>query len=118
MMLVDGLELGDPTDVALRDRRAISADGILFVVVDRHRRDARDAHAAEIVLRGVPLPAGEDELVEEHPRARSRPSLDRAVDEEIREVELIQQVLHDDLAKFVFKRLRRRPMILPVVIEV
>jgi ribonuclease J len=45
-------------------------------------------------------------------------SLARAAQEEIREIDLLQQVLHDDLAEFVYERLRRRPMVLPVVVEV
>jgi ribonuclease J len=45
-------------------------------------------------------------------------SLARAASEEIREIDLLQQVLHDDLAEFVYERLRRRPMVLPVVVEV
>ena len=45
-------------------------------------------------------------------------SLDRAAGEEIREIDLLQEVLHDDLAAFVYERLRRRPMVLPVVVEV
>ena len=45
-------------------------------------------------------------------------SLDRAAEEEIRETDLLQEVLHDDLAAFVYDRLRRRPMVLPVVVEV
>jgi ribonuclease J len=45
-------------------------------------------------------------------------SLARAAEEEIREIDLLQQVLHDDLAEFVYERLRRRPMVLPVVVEV
>ncbi len=42
----------------------------------------------------------------------------RAAEEEIREVDLIQQTLHDDLAQLVYDRLKRRPMVLPVVVEV
>jgi ribonuclease J len=45
-------------------------------------------------------------------------SLARAAGEEVREVDLLQQFLHDDLAAFVYDRLRRRPMVLPVVVEV
>jgi ribonuclease J len=45
-------------------------------------------------------------------------SLARAAADEIREIDLLQQVLHDDLAEFVYERLRRRPMVLPVVVEV
>ena len=45
-------------------------------------------------------------------------SLDRAADEEVREIDLIQKMLHDDLAELVYEKLRRRPMVLPVVVEV
>ena len=45
-------------------------------------------------------------------------SLARAAGEEIREIDLLQQKLHDDLAAFVYDRLKRRPMVLPVVVEV
>jgi len=45
-------------------------------------------------------------------------SLDRAAGEEIREIDLLQEILHDDLAAFVYDRIRRRPMVLPVVVEV
>jgi ribonuclease J len=45
-------------------------------------------------------------------------SLERAAKEEIREIDLLQEILHDDLAAFVYERLKRRPMVLPVVVEV
>ena len=45
-------------------------------------------------------------------------SLERSADEEVREIHLLQDHLHDDLARFVYDRLRRRPMVLPVVVEV
>jgi len=51
-------------------------------------------------------------------RATVESSLRRAAGEEIREVDLLQQVLHDDLAQLVYDRLKRRPMVLPVVVEV
>jgi ribonuclease J len=45
-------------------------------------------------------------------------SIARAAEEEIREIDLLQEILHDDLAAFVYDRLKRRPMVLPVVVEV
>ena len=45
-------------------------------------------------------------------------SLSRSAEEEIREISLLQDHLHDDMAKFVYERLRRRPLVLPVVVEV
>jgi ribonuclease J len=117
MIFVDGIELGDPTESALRDRRELSADGIVFVVATVSADEGDSVAPPEIVLRGVPMTGDEAEFIEQTQDA-VEDSLDRAADDEIHEVELIQQVLHDDLAEFVYKKLKRRPMILPVVVEV
>ena len=118
MVFVDGIELGDLTETALRDRRELSADGIMFVVATISAQDGKTLADHEIVLRGIPL-ADEDEahftgLV----REAIEDSLDKAADLNIHEVDLVVQRLHDDLAEFVYKKVRRRPMILPVVVEV
>ncbi|HSC62581.1 MAG TPA: ribonuclease J [Caldimonas sp.] len=117
MTFVDGIELGDPAEAALRDRRELSADGILFVVATVSADDGETLADHEIVLRGIPLTEDEAVFVTAV-RKLVETSLDRAAGNDIHEVELVQQVLHDDLAEFVYKRLRRRPMILPVVVEV
>lgn len=117
MTFVDGIELGDPAEAALRDRRELSADGILFVVATVSADDGETLTDHEIVLRGIPLTGDENAFVKAV-RKLVEKSLDRASDNDIHEVELVQQVLHDDLAEFVYKRLRRRPMILPVIVEV
>jgi ribonuclease J len=117
MIFVDGVEIGDMADVALRDRRMLSADGIFIVVATIAEQDGRSVAEPEVIFRGVPFLDEAGELVEEI-RATVVGSLLHAAQEEIREVDLIQQALHDDLAKLVYDRLRRRPMVLPVVVEV
>jgi ribonuclease J len=117
MVFVDGVEIGDMADVALRDRRMLSADGIFIVVATIGEQDGRSVADPEVIFRGVPFLDEAGELVEEI-RATVVGSLLHAAQEEIREVDLIQQALHDDLAKLVYDRLRRRPMVLPVVVEV
>jgi ribonuclease J len=117
MIFVDGVEIGDMADVALRDRRMLSADGIFIVVVTIAEQDGSSVAEPEVIFRGVPFIDQADELLEEI-RATADRSLQRAAKEEIREVDLLGQVLHDDLAKLVYDRLKRRPMVLPVVVEV
>jgi ribonuclease J len=117
MVFVDGVEIGDMADVALRDRRMLSADGIFIVVVTIAEQDGSSVADPEVIFRGVPFREAADELLEEI-RATVEDSLARAASEEIREVDLLQQALHDDLAKLVYDRLKRRPMVLPVVVEV
>jgi ribonuclease J len=118
MVFVDGIELGDLTETALRDRRSISADGVMFVVATVSADEGDTLAEHEVVLRGVPLADEDEEAFIRHVRKAIEESLDRAADDDIHEVELIQKMLHDDLAQAVYKRLRRRPMILPLVIEV
>jgi ribonuclease J len=117
MIFVDGVDIGDPDDVALRDRRTLSADGVFIVVVTISSDDGSQVAPPEIMFRGVPFVEEADGLVEEL-RGVVASSLADAARHEERETVLLQQDLHDDVAKFVYKRLRRRPMVLPVVVEV
>jgi ribonuclease J len=117
MIFVDGVDVGDPADVALRDRRMLSADGIFIVVATVSEQTGESVAPPEVIFRGVPFIEQADELVDEI-RAEVELSLSRAAKDGVRESDLLQQELHDDLAAFVYDRLRRRPMVLPVVVEV
>ncbi len=117
MIFVDGVEIGDMADVALRDRRMLSADGIFIVVVTIAEQDGRSVADPEVIFRGVPFLDQAGELSDEI-KATVEQTLARAAKEEIREVDLLGEVLHDDLAKLIYDRLKRRPMVLPVVVEV
>jgi ribonuclease J len=117
MIFVDGVDVGDIEDVALRDRRMLSADGIFIVVATISEQEGRSVAPPEIIFRGVPFVDESDGFVEEL-RAAVDASLARSAEEEIREIDLLQDHLHDDVAAFVYDRLRRRPMVLPVVVEV
>src|SRR3954466_126239 len=116
-LFVDGMEIGDPADVALRDRRMLSADGIFVVVATISEQDGSSVADPEVIFRGVPFPEEAEALLDDI-RECVEKSLARAAEEEIREVDLLQQTLHDDLGAFVYDRLKRRPMVLPVVVEV
>ncbi|MFM8561290.1 MAG: ribonuclease J, partial [Solirubrobacterales bacterium] len=117
MIFVDGVELGDPNDAALRDRKMLSADGIFIVVATVSETDGRPAGDPEIIFRGVPFPDEAEELLDELGREVVS-TLERAARDGNRNPDSLQRKLHDDLAELVFRRLRRRPMVLPVVIEV
>ena len=117
MVFVDGVDIGDPADVALRDRRMLSGDGIFIVVATVSEQTGESVVQPEVIFRGVPFVEQADELVSDI-REEVERSLAKAASEGVREIDVLQQGLHDDLAKFVYDRLRRRPMVLPVVVEV
>ena len=116
-MYVDGVNIGDPDDAALRDRREISADGIFIVVVTISSDDGRVVADPEVIFRGVAFLEEADALVEELSDL-VEDGLEEAAEAGNRASHLIEEDLHDSIGKFVFQKLRRRPMILPVVIEV
>jgi ribonuclease J len=116
-MYVDGVNIGDPDDAALRDRREISADGIFIVVATVSSDDGSVVADPEIIFRGVAFLEEADAMVEELADL-VEDTLEGAADSGKRESHLIEEDLHDAVGKFVFQRLRRRPMILPVVVEV
>jgi ribonuclease J len=108
---VDGLGVGDISDVALRDRRHMSEDGVLIVVATL--ADGA-AGTPELISRGF---ASDDELFSEL-RDEVRDIVHELLAEDITEIKLLQEHIHDGLGQLIYDRTRRRPMILPVVIEV
>jgi ribonuclease J len=116
-MYVDGVSIGDPEDAALRDRRELSADGIFIVVATVDSDDGKVVADPEVILRGVPFVEKEDKLLEDL-KDMVEDALEDAAEAGTRESDLIQEDLHETIGKFVWQRLRRRPMILPVVIQV
>lgn len=111
---VDGLEIGDIKDVALRDRRHLAEDGVLIVVTTIGSQDGREITAPEVIARGFPDP----EAVLDEARDEAERVLRQCLAEDIRELKLLQEHLHDALGQLVYARTRRRPMILPVVLEI
>jgi len=111
---VDGLGVGDVRDVALRDRRHLSEDGVLIVVVTIGGENGRRAAAPELVARGFAEPGPLfDEARDEVAR-----TVAQCLDGGVAELKLLQEHIHDALGQLVYERTGRRPMILPVVVEV
>jgi ribonuclease J len=109
---VDGLSVGDISDVALRDRRRLSEDGVLIIVATVNG-DA-SAPQPELIARGFP----ETEPVLEETRAEAARVLRELLDSDTAEIKLMQEHLHDAVGQLIYDRTGRRPLILPVVVEV
>jgi ribonuclease J len=112
---VDGLGVGDVRDVALRDRRHLSEDGVLIVVATLAGTNGRaSAGPPELIARGF---AESDSLLAEMREEADR-VLRELVADDVVEIKLLQEHLHDGLGQLIYDRTGRRPMILPVVVEV
>jgi ribonuclease J len=117
VMYVDGVNIGEPDDAALRDRREISADGIFIVVATISNDDGSVVADPEVILRGVAFLEEAEGLVEDL-KDLVEDQLEDSVKAGKRENHLVEEDLHDAIGKFVWQRLKRRPMVLPVVVEV
>jgi ribonuclease J len=117
VIYVDGVNIGEPDDAALRDRREISADGIFIVVATVSSDDGTVVADPEVIFRGVAFLEEADGLVEDL-KDLVEDQLEDSAENGNREQQLIEEDLHEAIGKFVWQRLRRRPMVLPVVIEV
>jgi ribonuclease J len=110
---VDGLGVGDVRDVALRDRRHLSEDGILILVATLSLNGARGG-PPELIARGF----GDVEPLLDEMRQEATQVLEDCIRQDITEIKLLQEHLHDALGQLVYDRTGRRPMILPVIVEV
>ncbi|MGQ9531730.1 MAG: ribonuclease J [Desulfotomaculales bacterium] len=114
-VLVDGLGIGDVGDIVLRDRRQLSQDGILIAVVTINHESGRVVAGPDIVSRGFVYVRESEQLMEEA-KARVREALEHC--QGVSEWAPIKARVRDVLGKFLFERTGRRPMILPIIMEV
>ena len=101
-MYVDGVNIGDPEDAALRDRREISADGIFIVIATVDSDDGHVVADPEVILRGVAFVEEEDRLLEDL-KDMVEDALEDAAEAGTREADLIQEDLHEAIGKFVWQ---------------
>jgi len=111
---VDGLGVGDVRDVALRDRRTLSEDGVLIIVATIGGSNGAPSAMPELISRGLSEPGP---LLDETREEANRVLRD-LLGQDIREIKLLQEHLHDAVGQLIYDRTGRRPMILPVIVEV
>ena len=116
-VLVDGSGVGDIGNVVLRDRLHLREDGLVVVVATVDRRYGEIVSGPEIVTRGFVYERESDGLLEEARRV-SETTLQRALSRGKVDYNTVKSAMKDDLAKFIFRATKRRPMILPMIMEV
>jgi len=114
-IFVDGLGVGDVGNVVLRDRRILSEDGIIIVIATLEGDQV--IAGPEIVSRGFVYVREADALLDEA-RELVRETLERCERKNITDWGRIKNLIRDNLSEFVWKKTKRRPMILPIFMEV
>ncbi|MDZ4654543.1 MAG: ribonuclease J [Coriobacteriia bacterium] len=117
VVYVDGLSVGDVGEVVLRDRQVLASDGIALVIVTIDVQTGAVARDAELITRGLVLGSDTDGMLADA-RERVAKVLARTAKEGVTDHSVIKKALRDSLGQFIWERTRRRPMIIPVVLEV
>ncbi len=116
-ILVDGLGVGDVGNIVLRDRQHLAEHGILIVVITMGRYSNEVLAGPDIVSRGFVYMKESEDLIDEA-RDVVRESLDDCIGRNITDWNKIKNNVRDNLSEFLWKRTRRSPMILPIIMEV
>jgi ribonuclease J len=116
-VLVDGLGVGDVGSIVLRDRKHLSQDGILIIVITVSKETGTVIAGPDIVSRGFVYMKESEELLEET-KEKLRSILKQCEGEQISEWSGIKSNVREVVGKFLYERTRRRPMILPIIMEV
>ena len=117
-ILVDGMSVGNVRDVVLRDRRHLGSDGVMIVVATIAADSAEVLADPEIILRGLDGESNGGEVLVEQARATVERVLEDCQHQRATELHVVQQRLHDALAELVSQTTGKRPMVLPIVVEV
>ncbi|MBI2411569.1 MAG: ribonuclease J [Candidatus Kerfeldbacteria bacterium] len=116
-VMVDGLGVGDVSEVVLRDRQLLAEDGMFVVIVTIDGQNGRVIGAPDIISRGFIYMKGNTSLVEQARKKVVEIVAPKMTTEKPNPVYL-KNKLRDELGQFLFEKIQRRPMILPVVVEV
>ncbi|MDE5769122.1 MAG: ribonuclease J [Oscillospiraceae bacterium] len=115
--LVDGLGVGDVGSVVLRDRKQLSADGLIIVVVGLERSSSRVVVGPEIISRGFVYVREADEIITQARQLMSD-ELRKCSHAELREWTALKSRLRESMSNFIFDNMKRTPMILPIILEI
>lgn len=116
-IMVDGLGVGDVGNIVLRDRQHLSENGLLVVVVTLERESNQQLAGPDIVSRGFVYVRESENLMDEC-REVVQEALDSCLGRGISDWGKIKNTIRDDLSEFLWKKIKRSPMILPIITEV
>ncbi|RKJ35800.1 ribonuclease J, partial [Butyricicoccus sp. 1XD8-22] len=115
-VLIDGIGVGDVGNIVLRDRKLLSQDGIFIVVVTLNRAQKKIASGPEILSRGFVYVRESEELIVEATEL-ARGVIEKYVSKDTFEWTNIKQEIRDTLNTYLFQKTKRRPMIIPIIME-
>lgn len=116
-VLVDGLGVGDVGNIVLRDRKHLSEDGLIIVVLTLSKEDGSTIAGPDIISRGFVYVREADDLMEEA-KKKVVLAIEDCQRRNIKDWSSIKNAIRDSLKKYIYQSMKRNPMILPVIMEV
>lgn len=116
-ILVDGLGVGDVGNIVLRDRKHLSEDGLIVVVVTMSKQDGKIISGPDIVSRGFVYVRESEDLMEEA-RNIVKAALEECEKKKITDWATLKANIRDSLRSYLYEKIKRNPMILPIIMEV
>ena len=116
-ILVDGLGVGDVGNIVLRDRQNLAENGIIIVVMTLEKYSNQLLAGPDIVTRGFVYVRESENLIDEAKRV-VREAVDECLDKNVSDWGKIKMVVKDSLSDYLWKKMKRNPMILPIIMEV
>ena len=116
-ILVDGLGVGDVGNIVLRDRQNLAQNGIIVVVLTLEKHSNQLLSGPDIVSRGFVYVRESEDLLEEAHNIVAN-AVEDCLDRRVSDWGKIKNIIKDSLSEFLWKRMKRNPMILPIIMEV
>ena len=116
-ILVDGLGIGDVGNIVLRDRQNLAQNGIIIVVLTLEKYSNQLLAGPDIVSRGIVYVRESEDLMEEAQRIVDE-AVQSCLEKHVSDWGKIKNIIRDSLSDFLWKKMKRNPMILPIIMEV
>lgn len=114
---IDGLGVGDVGDIVLRDRKQLSEDGMLIIVLTMSKREAKLIHDPDIISRGFIFQRDSEDLLR-NVKSLIKKTVSDLKKEDKNQWNIIKQSMKKSVGQYLFHQMKRKPMILPIIIEV
>lgn len=116
-VLVDGLGIGDVGNIVLRDRKHLSQDGLMIVVLIMEKNSGQIMAGPDIISRGFVYVRESENLIDEA-RSKVRQALDNCEESNVTDWSVIKSTIRDILKEYLWQKTKRSPMILPIIMEI
>lgn len=116
-VLIDGLGIGDVGNIVLRDRKHLSEDGLIIAIIAMNKKTGEMVSGPDIISRGFVYVRESTDLMNDVRNTVSK-SVENCKQSNVKEWSAIKSQIRDDLRNFIFKKTRRNPMILPIIMDI